>query len=147
MITISQALIAHLGSVSAVSTLVGDRIYPDVAPLGELEAQLILTVESTEEFGALSAGSIGIARSTVEISARSRARGTSDSVARAVRAALLSLEHETIAASVEGGLWIDSVDVGESGVESRVEPPKEGSDEWRYHSLQKFKVFHAVPSV
>lgn len=147
MITISEALIAHLGSVSAVSTLVGERIYSDVAPQGELKAQLILTVESTEEFGALRAGSVGIARSTVEISARSAARGTSDRVATAVRAALLAIEHETIAASLDGGLWIDSVDVGESGIESRVEPPKEGSDDWRYHSLQKVKVIHAVPSV
>lgn len=147
MITVVQALIAHLGSVTAVSNLVGERIYGDIPPQGELAAQLVITLDSTEEFSALGSGSVGVARSTVEITARSGLRATSDQAAAAVRAALLAIENETIAASVSGGLWVNEVEVGESGVESRQEPPRTADDSWRYHSLQKFKVFHAVPAV
>lgn len=146
MITIVEALIGHWQADDDVTELVGEgddaRIYPSVAPEKCDLPYVVLARLSAEQIEGL-AGSAGLATTRLRIDCWAATRVEADQLGDLIRRSVQALEHEQIAASVSGGLWIDSGSI-DDGPTDLTSPPVDGSDEWEYCSRHDASVIHAV---
>lgn len=125
MSAIGEALRTKLLSYSTVSSLIGQRMYPDVLVEGATLPAVVYYVISTQRDHMLS-GVGKSAHARVNIECYARTRSTCNAISKAIR--------ETGIDSFRGvvsGYAFDGVDF-DSGDEYMQEPPTDGNQEHRY---------------
>lgn len=125
MSAIGEALRTKLLSYSTLSSLIGQRMYPDVLVEGATLPAVVYYVISTQRDHMLS-GVGKSAHARVNIECYARTRSTCNAISKAIR--------ETGIDSFRGvvsGYAFDGVDF-DSGDEYMQEPPTDGNQEHRY---------------
>ncbi len=142
-IDVTALVRTQLLTVTAVTDLVNTRIYPDVLPQNPtLPAVAIEEISSTSEHDLV--GKIGMARSRVRIKAYHEYAAEANQLRALCEAAWVangSTFRGNITIPSSGGTWF----VHDCMIETRgdgVDPPIDGSDEWRRYKFTDLIVLH-----
>lgn len=144
--TFRETLIAKLGSIPALTTIVGERIYwgalPQVLDLGRDGPALTVTLASYPR-GHVLTGSDGTASATVLLTAWGYRQAQCDAIALAIWEAI-----DGPPANPWGDGSIEIMSISQHDETEIQHQPKAGSDQWVYSITSEYLVRHRtiVPS-
>ena len=131
MADVHAAIRGYLAGVSAITTLVGTRIYAVDLPQGVTLPAVTVQVFASEHLHDIS-GAAGLAFMRVRVTAHDDDLVDANTLADAIREALQGKS------GTVGSEFIQSVQC-EGRVEQRISP-RDGSDQWRYQTSQSFRI-------
>lgn len=138
---IADLLVQRLLAARQVTTLVGDRIRPDVLPIGDtLPAIRYETITRASEYHL--GGASGTATSRVQFDAYGRTRREANALANAVNDVLSGLGGVTLGDDDD---QVRVFDLTRDNDYTRVDPPTAGSDAYRYRRVQDYEITHTEP--
>jgi hypothetical protein len=142
-LTFRETLVAKLGSIAALTTIVGDAIYPGAIPethdLGSDGPVLTYRISSYPH-GKVLAGSDGTASPRVQLDAWSVDFAKADAITLAIERAIF---RPPVNPWAPGGVEIMSVSKGDEF--DIAEPPKAATDQWTYRVMSVYQIKHRVP--
>lgn len=139
----AQLLAHRLASAGQVSTIVGDRIRPDVLAEGErLPAITYETVTLDPDYHLL--GEAGTATSRVQFDCYALTKAEAVRIAAAIADVLAGLAGVTLTDAANNSAYF--FDVVRDNVFDRRDPPAAGTDAWRYRRVVDFVATHTIPT-
>ena len=138
--SVESAFYTYLSGVSAVSSLVGDRIYPGVAPAGA-DLPMITQQRISQRRYPNFAASGGMVRTRQQLDVYAATQGAVDTIVEALRDALDGWRHATMSTEQVFSVQIENVRFG-------YESPSDGSDIGVHSAGVDFVLMHreSVPT-
>jgi hypothetical protein len=136
MATGTAAIRHMLVNNSEVSSVVGDRVYPDWFAQDTAMPAICLWTVSSKPFSCMTGG-LGIEASTVRVECLGQTRAEADSLWLSCNKAL-SKDNKK---GLYGGVMVQSMDQS-TGSYHMADRPYDGSDRWIYRTIQSFQIYY-----
>lgn len=127
----------YLQTKSAVTDLIGTRMYPDVLPENVTLPACTYWTFSSEPLTEVQADKTGVAMSRVQIDCYATTRAGAVALADAIRLAPMQGHRGTV-----GSSFVQHV-IAEDVMSFGRDQPTDGSAEWRYIASQDYVVIHS----
>mgnify|MGYP003672641661 CR=1 FL=1 len=136
MATGTAAVRNMLVNDAGVSSVVGDRIYPDWLKQDTDMPAVVMWTVSSKAFGVMDGG-LGMEQSNIRVECIAQSRSEADDLWLKVNSALVKTNKK----GLYGGVMVQSMDQS-TGSHHMADRPYDGSDRWVYRTIQSFDIYY-----